>query len=70
MQTNKKQLKEQKEDIRRNLESMYNTIARDQRSLLNSIQLEIRNVSNKKADLLSLKASVNKASQKQEWFLK
>ncbi len=67
---NKKQLKEQKEDIRRNLESMYNTIARDQRSFLNSIQLEIRNVSNKKADLLSLEASVDKASQKQEWFLK
>ncbi len=69
MKTNK-QLKEQKEDIRRNLESMYNTIARDQRSLLNSIRLEIRNVSNKKTDLLSLEASVDKAFQHQEWFLK
>ncbi len=68
--TTRKQTKKQIEELREEIKIIYNSIKRDQRSLISSIRLEIKEVSNKKADLLSLKARISKLYLNEQWICK
>ncbi len=63
MNTSKQKLREEIEDI-------FNYIARDQRSLLNSIRKNINEVPDTKVELKELKARINEEFHTQNWYLK
>ncbi len=56
--------------LRIEIKSIYNSIKRDQRCVLNSIRLEIKEVPDTKIDLENLKARINEEFRTQNWFLK